>query len=163
MKDPNPYSPPADVEASEFAESRLFGTWLPPELLIPTKLALQFYGLYQFLFPLVFGALTGGWTIDVVALLILSTGLQMNRSTFRRFPKTIFLCGLYLLLYGVSFIDILRAGVVASLAQATGWELFLGLLRTVSMFAACYCIHMMLRCYRFHRASVNDRSTQMDD
>ncbi|TWT83060.1 hypothetical protein CA13_45230 [Planctomycetes bacterium CA13] len=146
----NPYQPPREFTDQEASAPDERDTLLPDELVSRTAWHLKAFGVFQFIqqfIPLLFSA---GLTIDVFAIAIASIGMDLNKRSFRRFPWTSVLCGIYALVFGLGFLTLLWNGGPWPI---TWTILFLGVLFAECTWA-CFLIYLIFRCYFWHRNSI---------
>lgn len=142
----NPYQPPSATEPEvESTRSELAG--IPKALASRTRRVVCGFGIYQCAWPLVVAYWMDYAFIDLVAYFITVNGLGIGRFSFRRFPWTALLCGIYPIALIVSM---WHYGVLV----AANWIPTHGspvlALQLIASCWAVYAITLIVRCYLSH-------------
>lgn len=123
-------------------------TLIPKQLAQQTRRTVNAFGLFQFLWPIVAACLTDNLSIDIFALMIATNGRRITRSSFRQFPWTAVMCGVYPVVFVVSlwFFDA---------SQPSSWfpsrNSPVLLLQFASSCWAIWAIVLIARCHSSHR------------
>lgn len=120
----------------------------------------MWFGLAQFVWPLVVAYWTDSVVIDIWAIFIASNGTVIRRGSFKRFPWTALMCCVYpvILIVSMSSVDVLDFW--NWIPSRSSPNLFLQL---VSSVWAGYAVVEIVRCYFWHRRVEHDSTPESDD
>ena len=89
---PNPYeSPHVDALGAMTTETEIS----PTSLVDFTRTVVSRFGWFQFAWPFIVAYWTDTFFIDLWALFIATNGMRVTNTSFRRFPWTALMCGVY--------------------------------------------------------------------
>ena len=141
----NPYEAPRQAPLDV---ARRGVTRIPRPLADHTRKVVNRFGLFQVAWPILVAYWTDSFVFDIWALFIATNGLRVTPISFRRFPWTAVMCGLYPVAFILSMV---RHDPRDLWNWIPARFLPVLLLQLVSAGWALYCIYCILRCHFAHQ------------
>lgn len=140
----NPYASPR----GEFNESRAGNvTREPRSIASHTRKVVNRFGLFQFIWPIVFSFWTDSLFIDIWALFIATNGYRISTNSFKRFPWTALMCAVYPLMFVASLTIHTPLGICNWMPSRFSPVFSMQLISSVW---SLYAIYWITRCHLSH-------------
>ena len=121
---------------------------IPHPLAAHTRMVVNLFGIFQFVWPIAFAFLTDFLFLDLWALFIATNGNRITPASFQRFPWTAVMCMVYPIVFIMIFIR-------HDTLEFWNWSPLLIVLtlsmQLVSTVWSLYAIFLLFKCYFAHR------------
>lgn len=145
MSHTNSFDSPEQTE-EDFPHKEV--TLIPRPLAAQTRMVVNCFGLFQFVWPIAFAFLTDFLFLDLWALFIATNGNRITPASFQRFPWTAVMC----MVYPIVFIMIFLRHDTLEFWNWSPVTIVLALsMQLISTVWSIYAILLMFKCYFAHR------------
>ncbi|WP_296451416.1 hypothetical protein [Rubinisphaera sp.] len=145
MSHTNSFDSPEQAE-EDFPHKEV--TLIPRPLATQTRMVVNRFGLFQFVWPIAFAFLTDFIFLDLWALLIATNGNRFTPASLQRFPWTAVMC----MVYPIVFIMIFLRHDTLEFWNWSPVTIVLALsMQLISTVWSLYAIFLLFKCYFTHR------------
>jgi hypothetical protein len=141
----NPYQSPREYDLSSKFEGP---TFLTASMALRSRKVVQRFAIFNIAWPFVAGIVTDDIWLDFVSAALAVRATAIGRTSFRSFPWSSLVCGLYAILFVFDCFQVPILDLGTWIARRNSPVLFL---RMVSGVWGAYAAACILRCYFTHR------------